>query len=296
MSRSCNCRAAEVAWKDKHLENLETSIDIDLSKGTIETQRIALNKLGEICKPAKLADIDPKMIKMFRRVLLNKKASPNTINKHIRTIRSALSYAVRDGYIQSNKLVGPHRLELSCNKVRGRVLEIGEVTALMNAAKSLRDKLVLSLAYYHGLGKGEIVWLRWQDVDVQENRLTVTDQEGHKLKTKNRTRSVALRSETAELFKELYPDRVNLHVFENPNKAYNDIKNLVPILAKEAELDPSTLHDLRRTCNTAMKDAGVSEEVALQVIGNTTIVNRKHYTAELKAQQRLAVDSLPSVG
>jgi len=199
------------------------------------------------------------MIRDYRRKQLNKKYSPNTINKHIRTIRSALSYAVRDGYIEKNKLIGPHRLELTCDKTRGRVLEVGEVLALMNVVDRLSDKLVISLAYYHGLCKGEIVWLRWQDIDNQQYRINIADQEAHKLKTKNRSRSVALRKETADLIEKLFPDRVNEFIFEKPKTVYDGIKDLVPKLAEKAGLDHCTLHDLRRTCNTVMKDGGVSE-------------------------------------
>ena len=284
-------------WRLKHVESLHNSSESQVAAKTIESHKEALESLAQACEPKRLIDIDPRMIREFRRKMLDRSKSPNTINKHIRTIRSSLSYAVRNDYLQKNKLLGPHRLELKCDKTRGRVLEVGEVLVLMNMADSLSDKLVLSLAYYHGLCKGEIVWLRWEDVDTQAYRLTVMDQAGHRLKTKNRSRSVALRKETADLIGQLYPDWVNEYIFEKPMTVYHEIKDLVPKLAKKAGLDHCTLHDLRRTCNTMMKDQGkVTEEVVTQVTGNTQGVNRRHYTSELKKQQRIAVDSLPSIG
>jgi len=46
-----------------------------------------------------------------------------------------------------------------------------------------------------------------------------------------------------------------------------------------------------------MQDAGVSQQVAMQVLGHTTAkVNREHYTGALLQQQRFAVDAIPSAG
>jgi len=243
------------------------------------------------------------MIYKFREILAERTDySKNTINKFISATRAALSYAERDGYIRRNKLIGlrngraPLRLMFSVDKTRGRVLEVGEVTSLVNVAENIRQKTALSLAYYHGLCRGEIAWLRWQDIDLQEYRLAVVDHADHKLKTKNRSREVALREETATLLTQLYQDRVNEYVFEKPASFYHSVTKWLDRLVIRAKLDHCTLHDLRRTCNTVMKDNGVSEEVATQMMGHTAEVNRTHYTATLKQQQRYAIDAIPSVG
>jgi integrase len=57
-----------------------------------------------------------------------------------------------------------------------------------------------------------------------------------------------------------------------------------------------TLHDLRKTCNTPMKESGASVEAAMQVLGHATMqVNLRHYTGMLTKQQAVAVNSLPSI-
>lgn len=61
--------------------------------------------LGWTCKPMSPLDITPKMIRDFRKVLLDNLYAPRTVNKHIAAIRSALSYAVRAEYIPFNKLM-----------------------------------------------------------------------------------------------------------------------------------------------------------------------------------------------
>lgn len=94
----------------------------------------------------------------------------------------------------------------------------------------------------------------------------------------------------------MYQNRVNEYVFDNPQKFYNTSCKWFPRLVKKAGLDHCTLHDLGRTASTLMKDSGIPEEVVTQLIGNTREVNRTHYTGTLKKRQRVAVNSLPSVG
>jgi len=53
----------------------------------------------------------------------------------------------------------------------------------------------------------------------------------------------------------------------------------------------------RKTCNTMMKNAGVSAEAAMQVLGHPSFkVNQKYYTGVLTEQQKRAINSIPSVG
>lgn len=283
-------------WVKRHLAYMESSPEIDVAAKTIAGHGEALDALGRACKPKDPSSIAPRMIREFQRMQLKKGLTAGTVNKHIAAIRSALSYAVRAGVLPANKLLGPHRLMLREPSKTVRNLEVGEVTALMNVTTDLRHKTAISLAYYHGLRRGEICRLRGDDVDLQERRLKIVDRpDGH---TKNRaSRSIALRDETALLLAKLVRHSPNEYVFDEPETLFWSFDKWFKRLVDAAGLDHCTLHDLRKTCNTAMKEAGVPEEAAMQVLGHESpMVNRRHYTAPLTKQQRLAVDSIPSVG
>ena len=114
-------------WVAKHLENMISSPDIDLAPKTISGHKEALEALGKTCAPKTPADINPKMIRIFRQRQLEGGLKPRTINKRIEGIRSALSYAVRDEIIRVNKLLGPHRLFLRVEQKMVKSLEVGEV-------------------------------------------------------------------------------------------------------------------------------------------------------------------------
>ena len=283
-------------WAKQHLDSLRNTPDIDLAYKSIAGHKEALAHLKRVCNPKSPIEITPKMIRVFRLKLLKEGLAPRTINKHVATSRSALSYAVRAEVVLANKLFGPHRLFLRTERKPPRILEVGEVVTLMNLA-NVKLKTVISLAYYHGLRKGEISYLQWPDVDTKELTLEIVNREGiHRTKKRN-TRVIALRLESAELLQRLHQERVNEFVFTKPKTYYNycgcDFRRLV----KKLGINHCSLHDLRKTCNTTMQDKGIPQEVAMQVLGHTSAhVNQEFYTGMLTEQQRIAVNSLPSVG
>ena len=108
---------------------------------------------------------------------------------------------------------------------------------------------------------------------------------------------MTLRHETVHLLVKLKSQRVKESVCENPWWFYWSCDKWFGRLVRAVGLDPRTFHDLRKNCNTLMKDAGVSPEAAIQVLGHTTAkVKREHYTGTLIQQQRFVVDAIPSAG
>ena len=186
-------------WMKQHLERMISSPDSDVSPKTIAVHKEALDALKETCRPKSPIDITPKMIRRFRRIELDQGLRPNTINKRIRAIRSALSYAVRDEILPNNKLIGPHRLLLQADSEKGRILEVGEVTALMNAATDIRRKTALSLAFYCAVRRGEISYLEWPGVNLEDMCITVKAGAEHGKRKNRQVHTVALRQETADL-------------------------------------------------------------------------------------------------
>ncbi len=97
--------------------------------------------------------------------------------------------------------------------------------------------------------------------------------------------------------KQLLVQRINDFVFEDPEAYYWTFDRWFPKLVKKAKLRNFSVHDLRKTCNTLMKNAGVSIEAAMKVLGHTTaMVNQRHYTGVLTELQMHAINSLPSIG
>ena len=220
------------AWVEKHLWDLEHSPDIDVVPETVAMHGVALRMLGEICKPKSPGAVTPRMIREFRQVLLKTGLKASTVNKHIANIRSALSYAVRAEIIPSNKLLGPHRLQLRIEQKPPRILTVAQVKALLGRAEDLRLKAVISLAYHHGLRRKEMCYLRWEDVDLDGSRLDVVSRAEARTKTRV-SRSVYLRQETADLLRKLRTHGDGRFVFEDPGSFYWEVGQIFEQLVVE---------------------------------------------------------------
>ena len=65
--------------------------------------------------------------------------------------------------------------------------------------------------------------------------------------------------------------------------------------AMAEEIKPRQIHDQRMLLRRFVKRGVSPFDVALQIIGNSKIVNRKHCTGTLTEQQKIAVKALPSI-
>jgi len=139
-------------------------------------------------------------------------------------------------------------------------------------------------------------FLKWLDIDFMEQKICVMDREDAHTK-KRVSRVIAMREETADLLRKLQVLASGEYVFDHPQAFYWHCSKWFDALVKEAGIDHCSLHDLRKTCNTTMKENGVSTEVAMQVLGHSSrSVNMDIYTGVLNQMQRDAVNALPSIG
>jgi integrase len=97
--------------------------------------------------------------------------SPRTVQYVHTTLNKALSQAVRDGLIPRNAVASvkaprPTREEI-------RPLDREQVRALFDAASDHRLEVLYILAVTAGLRQGELLALRWEDIDLEAGKLKV---------------------------------------------------------------------------------------------------------------------------
>jgi integrase len=203
---------------------------------------------------------------------------------------------------------------LACPKIRyqeGRVregfFEKAEIEALI---KELPGELqdFTRFGYLTGWRRGEIVSLRWADLDMESGTMSLRREE-----SKNREpRLIPLQGELGEIFNRRWQARIVTkttgetqiaeHVFHRNGKAITDwffYSNWDTACEKSGV--GRIFHDLRRTAARNMRRAGVSEEVAMKITGHKTslMFQRYNITDDRDIQEALAktqayVSSLPT--
>src|SRR5215212_2904576 len=156
----------------------------------------------------KLKDLTPAHVRGLYREKLDMGLSPRTVQYVHVTLHKALKQAVMDGLIPRNstEAVKPPQVR----REEMRLLEPEQVKTLLEAARGDRLEALYALAVTTGMRQGELLGLKWEDVDLEDRTLRVcrtlaTTKDGPQLtapKTKGSRRTVMLTQGAAEALRD----------------------------------------------------------------------------------------------
>lgn len=213
----------------------------------------SLKRLLPVFGDMYLADITPRMIEDYRLQREKSGVSPTSVNREHALLKHMFTKAMDWGLVRENPA---KRVKMAREKPRSRFLTVKEMNHLLEAAtrsKALYLKPMLVLALNTAMRKGEILNLRWEDVDFERSVIKV-------IKTKNaQPREVPM---TDSLFNTLLDWRQS-----NPSSDYVFVKrNGQPLkfiegsfvaALKRAGIRDFRFHDLRHTAASYMHMAGL---------------------------------------
>ncbi|MFE9374092.1 tyrosine-type recombinase/integrase [Streptomyces sp. NPDC006711] len=244
---------------------------------------------------------------------LEKKTTGATAKESHRVLRSALSAACREEMITRNvaKLVEPPRptpRELS-------PWSLDETLTFLAAARldPLYAAFVLAIAM--GLRRGEIMGLRWSDIDLGQRTLTVRQQlqrrrgvlyndetKGRRSRALplpamcvaplrwHRMRQAAARESAGAAWQEsgyVFTTRTG-----RPVEPRNVHRSFVRV-SETAGLRVVRLHDARHGCATLLTAAGVAPRVVMEILGHSQIsLTMDVYTHVVQDTQRKAISHM----
>ncbi len=165
------------------------------------TQRSYRERLAEFVRWAgdnglsDAGDVTTDLLVAYRRARA-KKTSAVTADSDMRPVRAAFSYAHRLGWIQANpfdRMPRPPRRA----KVEKRILTMGEIERVIAAARGPLQSIV-RIAAFSGLRRGELLNLRWKDVDRERGFIHVVNRPPHFTVKTCETRSVPLAAHLRE--------------------------------------------------------------------------------------------------
>ncbi len=194
----------------------------------------------------------------------------STMRKLIITFNQVMSYAVRHRYTESNPVRDAERPrdKGSEQTVRIRILTPEEIRAFLSAAKNPKYRTLFMLAVMSGARQGELLGLKWQDVDWQEKQIHIQRTFNHgkwyKPKSRNSDRRIDIGPEMSlELKKWKLQCPPNEQGLMFPSKNGNPITQTAMIrryffpALKAAGLPRIRFHDLRHTyCKSSHSTGG----------------------------------------
>jgi len=236
-----------------------------------------VNSLKNLCESfgsITLDRISPLILHEYQKKRLNDGRRPSTVNRELACLRYLYNVAkVRGVYVGNNPVQSVRFLEEN-NQIE-RVLSYEEEEKLLRYAASHMVPIIIC-ALNTGMRKGEIITLRWDNVDFKKNEITV---ESTYTKTK-KLRRIPINSYLREILVELNQD-ISAYVFLTPQgehyKGQNSIKTSFTRACKQAGVPGLRFHDLRHTAATRMLEKGAKLEEVAKILGHYDIRTTMRY-------------------
>lgn len=229
----------------------------------------------------RLPEITPEAIERYitarlqQNTKLGRPTRPATVNRELAALSMMFTLAIRHKKADRNPVSGVERLR-EHNK-RDRILSTGELDRLLNASRTYL-KPILMLDYYTGMRRGEILKLRWNQVDLKKGfiRLETTD-------TKNEEdRLVPLNEALTAVLKDAMSSPVRCAsglVFHRDGQPIKSIRGAFASACRDAGLTNFHFHDFRHTVVTMMRRAGVDLLTIMQITGHKTMAAFRRYNS-----------------
>jgi integrase len=254
---------------------------------------LVTNHIKPVLGGLKLKKLNSAQVQSFYRSRLDAGLSGSTVHKMHDILRRGLMQAVKWHLVPRNVAEAAKPPRPAPKEMQA--LSADEARRLLEAAAEDRLEALYVLAIHTGMRQGELLALRWQDVDLENAvasvRRTLTRSGGKVVfgepKTKKSRRSIRLTPQAVEALRahlkrqlrdiEILGDRYQDQglVFTTDTGAPINPSNLrqrgfAPLL-KRAGLPHMRFHDLRHTCATLLLSRGVHPKFVQELLGHATI-------------------------
>lgn len=229
-----------------------------------------------------LADLTPALIseckeKIAKGVTQSKKPrTAATVNRYLAALSHALTVAVNEwGWLETN----PMRKVSKLKEPRGRTryLSEDERKKLLTACQESRSKAlytIVVLALSTGMRRGEIVGLKWDDIDLNAGRITITQTKNGEIRV---VPLVGLAKEVLQEYSKVRRiDSPLVFPGEDPNQPLK-ISPAFNRAVKNAGIPNFRFHDLRHSAASYLAMGGATLPEIAAVLGHKTFAMVKRY-------------------
>jgi len=267
---------------DQYLEYGKTN-----GKRSLRRDECSIKALMSHFKHLKISQITPLHIENYKKKRLEEERMPGTINRELASLKHMYNLAKKWKLIRENPVSGVKLLKEE--KYKMEILDKVEVELLIGAATE-HLKPILIVALNTGMRRGEVLGLRWSDIDFVNYNM-------HLKKTKSgKDRIVPMNSLVANTLKK--QDMGSEFVFPHPqrkDKALKDVSYSLKTACDKCGIEKLRFHDLRHTAATFMVQAGVDLVTIKEILGHSTIQMTMIYCHSSQEAKRKAVQELEKV-
>ena len=250
-----------------------------------------------------LGDVTLEVINEFKSER-SKTVKNSTINRELTCLKTLLNWTIDfDEYNYMSKL--PRKIKM-LKEAPGRLryLSENEMKSLIENAIPLHLKIFYIIAFATGMRKGEILGLKWQNIDLGNGLIYV-----HRTKEKDTTKSgksrgVNIDSGICDILKwwkeqigKEYELKKYIKHYKCPVDKENiftikDIKRAHKTACKNAGIKDFRIHDCRHTAATFLRHKGTRLDTLMDILGHSTIKLTMRYAHIGSEEKKKAAESI----
>lgn len=216
--------------------------------------------------------------------------------RHIhRLLQQCLDQAIRDGLLTENPAKAFHYRKSMT--VKANIMTPLEMEDYLDAAERLGYLPMFMLALTAGLRQGELIALKWSDLDIESRTLTIAENRAvvrrELVEYGDQTRTITLTTEVVDLLimeHSKHPSSPLMFTHPATLKPYSPqmVRRMHNEIIKEAGIDHIRYVDLRHTCAILALKNGMDTKELAQMLGHyRPTITRQNYEPYLqhKAQK-----------
>lgn len=217
-----------------------------------------------------------------------------TARKAVKLLSAMYNFAIDDGLDTINPTQGVKLGKDNKNKRFLSESELGQLqTALNNAKLSGTNVFAVSaieLLTLTGCRKGEILNLRWSEVDLAEPCLNLAD-------SKTGKKIIPISDKASEVIEKLPKINNSKFVFpgSNPSKSYSGIQKVWKNILESAGLENVRIHDLRHTFASTAASNGVPLAIIGSLLGHKDPSTTQQYAHITNEASKTATNQIANI-
>jgi len=244
----------------------------------------------------KLHQITPHDIERLKRerkeslTRLHRERANGSVNRELGLLRHMFNKAVFWGMIDENPFNRfrefEERIFLEEDNNRVRFLEEDEIRKLLSVSPVYLQNIIKA-AILTGLRKGDLLNLKWSDIDLERGFLTYREQ-----KKRNKLKVKELNDDMIALLMEI-PKGKDDHIFcGRDGNALKVIKTSFNTALRRAAIKDFHFHDLRHTSASHLLMRGASLKAVQEHLGHSTLEMTERYSHLSRSYQREEIQKL----
>jgi integrase len=255
----------------------------------------SLKHLSKTFDGKMLSEVNPLLIEKYKKTRKDEGAEPATVNRELACLRHMFNMAIAWGKAQNYPFgFGKNKVKfLKEPKGKDRILSEEEEARLLAVVrvttKSQHLEPIIITALNTGMRKGEILNLKWSNVDFKTGHILVEETKNGDIRRVPMNKKLTT---TLEVVKKVSKSE---YVFSENGKPYGDVKTGWWSALKKAKIEGFRFHDLRHIFGSRLGMAEVDIKTIQELMGHKEIKMTMRYSQPTPQHKRNAVEVLDGV-